>query len=121
MNGQLFKVSSAQAKTLEMLPSSLLDGMTNLQALTTSVTLSGGTHESLANGIGKPRETLTRFLNGHGGLNFFELMRLINETGNLVILQYMAHEFGYELTAIDQKAKRKAELLAELAEIERAA
>jgi hypothetical protein len=122
MQKQIFSVLPHQAETLELLPMALIEqAKSDSQALTMSVSLSNGTHESLSNEIGIPRETLTRFLNGNGGLNYTNFKKLINATGNLVLIQDLAHTFGYELKAIDVKAKRKAELLAELAEIERAA
>lgn len=115
MNKQLFSVAEYQAQTLETLPTPLIEQIkTAKQALVLSVSLSGATHESIANEIDKPRETLTRFLNCNGGLNFKHFVKLINATGNLVILQFLAYYFGYELKPIDQKAKRKQELLAEL-------
>lgn len=115
MTKQLFSVSEYQAERLEAVPMMLVDQIkTGKQALALSVSLSGATHESLASDIGKPRETLTRFLNCNGGLKFNEIVKLVNATGNLVLLQYLANTFGYELTAIDTKAKRKQELLAEL-------
>lgn len=49
------------------------------------------------------------------------LLKLINASGNLFLLQVMANYFGYTLTPIDKNAKRKAELLAELQALENAA
>jgi hypothetical protein len=122
MQARIFNVELAQSRQLDTLPTTLIEQFkTDRQALTMSVSLSHGTHESLSNEIGIPRETLTRFLNGNGGLNYSNFKRFINATGNLVLLQDLAHTFGYELKAIDQTAKRKAELLAELAELERTA
>ena len=117
----MFSVLPAQAKPLEMMPMSLIEQITSdSQALTMCVSLSGATHEGLANEIGKARETLTRFINGNGGLTYTALKQLINASGNLTLIQDMAYTFGFELSAIDHKAKRKAELLAELKELEAA-
>lgn len=111
-------MQEAQAEKLDAVPMILIEQIKSpSQALALSVSLSSGTHESLANEIGKPRETLTRFLNGNGGLNFTKLISLINATGNLVLLQYIAYLFGYKLKALDNKAKRIAELEAEMKEL----
>lgn len=121
MQKQIFSVLEAQAKTFETLPSSLIEQITSdRQALTMSVSLSGATHEAIASEMGKARETLTRFLNGNGGLTYSDLKRFINATGNLALLQDLANTFGYEIKAVDQKAKRKAELLAQLEALEAA-
>lgn len=122
MQKQIFSITEAQAKALDSLPMTLIEQFkSESQALTMSVSLSRATHEALSNEMGIARETLTRFLNGNGGLNYSNLKRFINATGNLVLLQDLAYSFGYEIKPIDKMAKRKAELLAELAEIERVA
>lgn len=118
MNKDLFNVDIAQSKSMERLNDALLEQVkTGKQALSLSISMSGATHESLATEIKKPRETLTRFLNCNGGLKLSEIENLINATGNLVILQFLARKFGYELKPIDLKARRIAELEAELKEL----
>ncbi len=122
MNKQLLKLEQAQAKPLELLPSILLDQTKNAkEAIKLMVSMSGATHEGLADEIHKPRETLTRFTNGNGGLDINSLVSLVNACGNAYLIQYLAYKFGYELVSIDQKAQRKAELLAELEALEAAA
>jgi plasmid maintenance system antidote protein VapI len=119
---QLLKVELAQAKPLELLPSVLLDQTKDAkEAIKLMVSMSGATHEGLADEMHKPRETLTRFVNGNGGLDINSLVKLINACGNAYLVQYLAHQYGFELKAIDQKAQRKAELLAELQLLENAA
>lgn len=122
MNKQIFKVEVAQAKPLELLPSVLLDQTKNAkEAIKLMVSMSGATHEGIADEVRKPRETITRFVNGNGGLDINTLVLLINASGNAYLLQYLAHTFGFELKAIDKTARRKAELLAELQSLENAA
>lgn len=119
---QLLKVELAQAKPLELLPDVLLDQTKDAkEAVKMMVSMSGATHEGLADEISKPRETLTRFVNGNGGLDINSLSKLINASGNAYLLQYLAHQFGYELKPVDANAKRKAELLAELQALEKVA
>jgi hypothetical protein len=122
MSKQLLKPSIAQAREMEMMPSVLLKQTKDAnQAVKFMVNISGATHESLGMGVGKPRETITRYANGNGGLNANELDALINECGNVFILQFLADKYGFELIRKDIKAQRKAELLAELEALENAA
>ena len=119
---QLLKPHSAQAEKIELLPAILLDQTKDARtAFVTMIASSGLTHESLASAIGKERETITRAANGNSGLKLNELARVIQESGNAYFVQYLANILGYELTPIDQKAKRRAELLAELEDLEKAA
>jgi hypothetical protein len=119
---QILKVEEAQSKALELLPDVLLDQTKNAkEAIKMMVSMSGATHEGLADEIQKPRETLTRFVNGNGGLDINSLSKLINASGNLYLLQYLAHQYGYELKQINTISKRKAELLAELQSLEKVA
>lgn len=104
MQTQLLKPHLAQSQQMELVNPLLLKGTNNaLQALQTSLTLSGFTHEAIGDCIGKPRETVTRFLNGNGGLDANSLERLIDESGNLFFIQYMAKKYGYEMKKIDAK------------------
>lgn len=82
---------------------------------------SGSTQEAIGDEVGKPRETITRFANGNGGMSANEITRLIMASGNLFLLQYWADFFGCELVRKDVKAQRMEELKAELAELEAAA
>lgn len=119
---QLLRLNEAQAKPLELLPDVLLKQTnSSLDALRLMVMMSGNTHESLSSEINKPRETLTKFLNGNAGFYMKDLANLINASGNVYLLQYLAHKHGFELKPIDQAARRKAELLEELKQLEAAA
>lgn len=108
---QLLKPHLAQSQAMEIVNPLLLKGTNNLlQAIQTSLTLSGLTHESIGECIGKPRETITRFLNGNGGLDANALERLVDESGNLFFIQYMAKKYGYEMKKIDTQSLRIIEL-----------
>lgn len=122
MNRQLLRPQEAQAKRIELLDAKLLNTTTDpLRAFQTMVIKSGVTHESLGSRLKKPRETVTRMLNGNAGITPDAFVDLIEECGNAYFLQYLANRFGYELKEIDLKAKRRAELEAELAALEVAA
>jgi hypothetical protein len=122
MTKQLLRVQEAQSQKMEMLPSVLLkqtpDAKTAVQLM---IGMSDATHEALGVAIGKAREQVTRFANGNGGLGADDIEALINTCGNIYLLQYLADRFGFELKAKDVKALRRAELLAELQEMENAA
>jgi len=116
---QIVSVHAAQAQKIDLLHPVLLNSAQNAkQAMALMIAQSGATHEALGNAIGKPRETITRFANGNAGLTPDKLEALIRECGNAYFLQYLANRIGYELVPIDTKAKRRAELLAELEELE---
>jgi plasmid maintenance system antidote protein VapI len=122
MNRQLLRPQEAQSRRIELLDAKLLNTTTDpLRAFQTMVTKSGATHESLGNRLKKPRETVTRMINGSAGITPELMVALIDECGNAYFLQYLANRFGYELKEIDLKAKRRAELEAELAALENAA
>jgi plasmid maintenance system antidote protein VapI len=112
---QLLKPQEAQAQRIELLEPTLLNTTTNaMQAFQTMVTKSGATHEAIGNKLRKPRETVTRMINGSAGITPDTLVEFIDECGNAYFLQYLANRFGFELKPIDLKAKRRAELEAEL-------
>jgi plasmid maintenance system antidote protein VapI len=112
----------AQAQELELMPEILLTQTKDANhAAKFMVGVSGVTNDAIGEEIGKPRETVTRFANGNGGLNANELLRLINACGNVFLLQYLASQCGFDLVRRDAKAQRKAELLAELEAIDMAA
>jgi len=115
MQTQLLKPHLAQSQAMELINPLLLKGTTSLlQAMQTSLTLSGLTHESIGECIGKPRETVTRFLNGNGGLDAKSLEKLIDESGNLFISQYLNKKYGYAMTKIDSQALKIIQLEEEL-------
>jgi len=115
MQTQLLKPHLAQSQAMELVNPLLLKGTTSLlQAMQTSLTLSGLTHESIGECIGKPRETVTRFLNGNGGLDARSLEKLIEESGNLFFIQYLAKKFGYEIKKLDTQTLRIIQLEEEL-------
>jgi hypothetical protein len=79
--------------------------------------VSGYSKESLAELIGKPREILSRACSGRGGLDIDVLIKLMRESGNALIVQYMAKQIGGEFRFLTQEelAIKKAEQ--ELAEL----
>jgi hypothetical protein len=122
MTKQLLRPQEAQAKKLEMLPSVLLKQTPDAKAaVQLMIGMSDATHEALGDAIGKAREQVTRFANGNGGLGANDLEALINECGNVFYLQYLADRFGFELRPKDAKAQRRAEILAELEQLENVA
>jgi len=122
MSKQLLKPSLAQARQMEIMPGILMKQTRDAnQAVKFMLMHSGSTQEAIGDEVGKPRETITRFANGNGGMSANEITRLIMASGNLFLLQYWADFFGCELVRKDVKAQRMEELKAELAELEAAA
>lgn len=122
MNKQLYPVQSAQAESLAMTDQKVVKQLSSgAMALSTTCVLSGYSQETLAEKVGKPREILSRAANGRGGLDIDVLIKLMQESGSVLILQYMAKELGFEINPIDHVSKRRAELMAELQALENAA
>jgi plasmid maintenance system antidote protein VapI len=121
MQQQLIRVHEAQAQKIELLDAKLLNTTSDpLRAFQTMIAKSGTTHEALGSRLKKPRETVTRMINGNAGITPDLLIDLIEECGNAYFLQFMAHRFGFELKPIDQRLQRMAELEAEMEELKRA-
>jgi hypothetical protein len=118
MNRLLPLLSEAQAAKIglanNLIVEQCMDGAT---AIDTSCVVSGYSKESLAELIGKPREILSRACSGRGGLDIDVLIRLMRESGNALIVQYMAKQIGGEFRFLTQEelAIKKAEQ--ELAEL----
>lgn len=119
---ELLPLAVAQAERLDMALDLIVDQcISGGMAIDTTCVMSGYSKETLAEKIHKPREVLSRACNGRGGLDVDVLIELIRESGSAFILQYMAKKLGFELAPINPKAKRKAELMAELSALENAA
>jgi hypothetical protein len=122
MSKQLLKPSLAQARKMELMPLILMKQTKDAnQAVKFMLMHSGSTQEAVGDEVGKPRETITRFANGNGGLSANEITKLMLASGNLFLLQYWADFFGCELVRKDIKAHRREELMAELEALENAA
>lgn len=119
---QLLKPQEAQAQKIESVDLLLVRQARNAtDAAKQQAIFANATYESIANGMGRGKETVTRFVNGNGGFTPEQIEAFILECGNTFFLQYLAYKAGFQLTPIDQKEVRKAELLAELQSLENAA
>lgn len=122
MTKQLLKPDLAQFEKIELLPKVLLKQTKDANAaIKFMVEMSGATHEAIGADINKPRETITRFLNGNGGLTANQICNLINASGNAYFIQYLANKFGFDLVKIDDKELKIRELEDALEEARRAA
>jgi transcriptional regulator with XRE-family HTH domain len=103
-NSQLYPVATAQAQPLEVLPEPLVSQCKSGAMAMRQTTLSSGfAQEELANRIGKAREVLSRACNGRGGLDIDTLIKLMNESGSVFLLQYMAYKMGGKFTFYTQE------------------
>jgi hypothetical protein len=122
MNKDLYPVQVAQAEALEMTDKKIVKQISSgAMAIDTTCIISGYSKEVLAEKISKPREVLSRACSGRGGLDIDVLIDLMNESGSVLIFQYMAKQLGFEISPVSKIDKRKAELLAELQALENAA
>lgn len=119
---QLLKPQEAQAKRIELVDLVLVRQARNAtDAAKQQAIFADGTYESIASGMNRGKETVTRFVNGNGGFNPEQIEQFILECGNTFFLQYLAYKVGCQLSPIDQKEMRKAELIAELQALDNAA
>jgi hypothetical protein len=88
-----------------------------LAAVQMCVQLSGLSNEAICDRLGIDPGHWTRMMQGRASLQLKKLPDLMRVCGNLAPLQYLAREMGFDLYE-DAKAKRKAELVAELARLE---
>jgi transcriptional regulator with XRE-family HTH domain len=91
-----------------------------LGAVQMCVQLSGLSNEAICERMGIDPGHWTRMMQGRASLQLRKLPALMRICGNLAPLQWLASEMGFDLYE-DAKAKRKAELLAELASMEKVA
>ena len=111
---QMYVAEEAQSEAIEVVPSKTLKGISSLKrAFEISVTRSGFSHDSIGDAIGKRREQVTKFVGGSAGLTADAIEDLINETGNIIPLQYLLRKYGY-VAVKDPNLERRATLQAEL-------
>jgi hypothetical protein len=91
-----------------------------LAAVQMCVQLSGLSNETICERLAIDPGHWTRMMQGRASLQLKKLPALMRICGNLAPLQWLAQEMGFDLYE-DAKAKRKAELLAELDRLERVA
>jgi plasmid maintenance system antidote protein VapI len=84
-----------------------------LAAVNLCIQLSGLTNQTIAERLGLHDATLSRITHGRANLPLKKLVKLMDVCGNRAPVQYLAWRTGMQLTD-DAKAKRKAELEAEL-------
>ena len=118
MNRKLALMHEAQAGSISLADDLVVKQCrTGAVAIDTSCVVSGYSKESLSDLIGKPREVLSRACSGRGGLDIDVLIKLIRESGNALIIQYMAKQLGGEfrfLTSDEIAIKEAEEHLANL-------
>lgn len=91
-----------------------------LDAIRLCIQMSGLSHEIVAEELGLDKGHLCRILQGKAYFPDTKTVQLMTLCGNVAPMQWEALAMGYQLSA-DAKAQRKAELLAELAALDRAA
>jgi plasmid maintenance system antidote protein VapI len=84
-----------------------------LAAVNLCIQLSGLTNQTIAERLGLHDATLSRITHGRSNLPLKKLVKLMDICGNRAPVQYLAWRTGLQLVD-DAKAKRKAELEAEL-------
>ncbi|KAF0844350.1 hypothetical protein FNL37_1794 [Methylovorus glucosotrophus] len=112
---QMFPVLVAQAPKLEMAPDLLVKQCkSGPMALTKTCLHSNYTQDTLAEKIGKAREVLSRAQNGRAALGIDELIKVMEESGSVYLLQYMCMRVGGRFVFVDDEDREIYELEQEL-------
>lgn len=94
--------------------------LNHLDAIRLCINTSNRSHQSVCDDLGIDKGHWSRIMSGRAHFPTRKLPDLMRLCGNIAPLQWLAGAMGYVIKK-DDVSKRKAELLAELAEIERAA
>lgn len=110
MNRNLSLLTEAQTSPVTLASDSIVKQCKSGSiAIDTSCVASGYSKETLAELIGKPREVLSRAASGRGGLDIDVLIKLIQQSGSALIIQYMAKQLGGEFRFLDAQEKELRE------------
>ena len=97
MNRDLALMQEAQALSISLEGDLVVKNCSSgAIAIDTTCVVSGYSKETLAERIGKAREVLSRASSGRGGLDVDVLVKLMQESGSALIIQYMAKRLGGE-------------------------
>lgn len=95
MQKDMYSVAEAQAKRLELMPDKLIEQCkSGAMALSQTVANTGASLDDIAESIGKQRRVLSRALKGSAGLPIDTLIKLMQESDSVYLLQYMCHKMG---------------------------
>lgn len=119
MNKDLYPVSLAQFKKIELSNRKLIDSCPDgVKALRHTALNSDLSQEELARSIGKAKKVLSRALNGSAGLQVDVLIKLMRESDSVFLLEYMCKQMGGEFNFLSQEDIEYQELKERMAVIE---
>ena len=108
-------------KAPHKMPDDLAGRISDTGAVRYAVQLSGHDDYEVADKLGVSHGYMSKILKGTAGLYGKRLVKFMRETNSLAPLQWLAHQMGCEIVVRDAIAAERAELLARLKELERAA
>jgi hypothetical protein len=119
MQKDMYPIAEAQTKRLELMPDKLIEQCKNgAMALSQTVANNGASLDDVAEVIGKQRRVLSRAMKGSAGLPIDTLIKLMQESDSVYLLQYMCHRMGGRFVFESNEERELRELKERVAQIE---
>jgi hypothetical protein len=119
MQKDMYPIAEAQTKRLELLPDKLIEQCKNgAMALSQTVANNGASLDDVAEVIGKQRRVLSRAMKGSAGLPIDTLIKLMQESDSVYLLQYMCRRMGGRFVFESNDERELRELKERVAQIE---
>jgi hypothetical protein len=119
MQKDMYPIAKAQTKRLELMPDKLIEQCKNgAMALSQTVANNGASLDDVAEVIGKQRRVLSRAMKGSAGLPIDTLIKLMQESDSVYLLQYMCHRMGGRFVFESNEERELRDLKERVAQIE---
>ncbi|HYD34385.1 MAG TPA: helix-turn-helix transcriptional regulator [Methylophilaceae bacterium] len=119
MNRELNLLAEAQAERLETHEYKVIAACKDgVSALRMTAIQSGYTQETLAELLGKAKKVLSRAVTGSSSLTIDTLIKLMQISGNVFLLEYMCHRMGGKFVFYTQEEIELREAKERVAKLE---
>ena len=119
MQKDLYPITEAQSKRIQLVPDALVEQCKNgAMALSQTVSNTALSQEDFSERVGKQRRVLGRALKGSAGLPIDTLIRVMEESDSVYLLQYMCKRMGGRFVFESQDERELRELKEKVAALE---
>lgn len=119
MQKDMYPIAQAQPKAIELMPDKLIEQCkSGAMALSQTIANTGLSQEDFAEAIGKQRRVLGRALKGSAGLPIDTLIKVMQESDSVYLLQYMCHRMGGRFVFESNEERELRDLKEKVAQIE---